>query len=81
MNKDQSTKEELKAQIADLTAYIKQWTSTEEEAPTKSLAPALLSKEGLSNGKIKKLGQVHCKLVQEGGRQVQQGHPLRRQSA
>lgn len=48
MNKDQSSKEEIKAQVVDLTAYIQQWTSLEEEAPTTSFAPPLLCQEELT---------------------------------
>lgn len=39
MNKDQSTKEELKVQVVDLTTDIEQWTSTKEEGLEKSSAP------------------------------------------
>lgn len=53
MNKDQSTKEELKAQVEKLTTYIQYWTSSEEEAPTKSPTLSLLSKEEVN--KIEKM--------------------------
>lgn len=50
MNKDQSSKEELKEQVVELTAYIQQSSST-KEIPTNSYAPPLL----LSKENIKKL--------------------------
>lgn len=48
MNKDQSSKEELKEQVVDLTAYIQQWAYTKEETTTKLSALALLSKEKIN---------------------------------
>lgn len=45
MNKEKSTKEELKAQLADLTAYIQQWSSNEELPSTSSATPLLHSKD------------------------------------
>lgn len=48
MNTDQSSKEELKVRVVNLSAYIQQWKSLEEEAPSTSSTPLLLSQEELS---------------------------------
>lgn len=48
MNKDKSSKEELKAQVVDLTTYIQQWSSAEELPITSSAPPQLLSKDHIN---------------------------------
>lgn len=45
IQQDNFSKEELKAQVANLTVYIQQWYSTKEMPTTSTNPPQLLSKE------------------------------------
>lgn len=45
MNKEKSSKEELKEQVAELMAYIQQWSTVEEFPSTSSATTLLLSKD------------------------------------
>lgn len=48
MNKDKTSKEELKAQVENLIGCIQEWSSTKELPTTSSATPLLLSKDHIN---------------------------------